>query len=171
MSTSDDEFQQRLARMWLPGWKDRFKAMLAARGYATVGEFLNDCPCRPYDEVVASLDKEFAQVQIVSCQFEEARRDGTVLNALKDSLCRHIVEQFPDGWGIGDNVDYRRASALASWGSESRITGNVGRFDQIFDCFVEEFNPVVGWMPDGPDDNVIAMPLNKCWAEVSSKKS
>jgi hypothetical protein len=163
---SEDESTQRLARMWSPGWKERFKAAIGARSYSTVEEFLNHHPCRPYDEIVELFGKEFAAVQIIACQFDEARRNRTTLNAIGDVLSRHIVDQFPSGWATGENADYRRASALASWGSDCQVTGQVERFDDLFDCFVERFKPAIGWLPHGPDDPVIMAPLNECWKKV-----
>src|SRR5438132_923877 len=108
---------------WSPRWDERLTQRVRSLGYASLAEFLAAMPARPYTEVAAFLGPTVAPIQLVAAQFHEAKSKGSLREAAKDSLCRNIVEQFPDGWGAGVNSDWRIIKALSGWSAELIATG------------------------------------------------
>jgi hypothetical protein len=113
---------------WSPDWPDRVGSAIRSLGFANLTDFLASMPARPYGEIANHLG-QVAPIQVIAVQFREAKSAGRVREAAKDSLCRNLVEQLPDGWGIGDNADWQSVRALSSWSSEIQV-GSIERSPQ-----------------------------------------
>lgn len=157
------------ADRWAQDWPDNVVLTAQSIGYRDLTHLLNSMPAKPYAKVVLALNDQFAPAQIVSVQYGEAHKAGTVRNAARDALCRHIVKRFPDGWHVGEKAEWQAIRAISSWSSEALATGNCkefeSRFDNIGDHLLKDACPPKGWIPTGPDDPVITEAFDKYWPE------
>ena len=150
---------------WSPDWGDRIDYAIRTLGFASLTDFLASMPTRPYSEV-ARLLGQIAPIQIVAVQFQEAKSAGRVRAAAKDSLCRNLLEQLPDGWGVGKNAEWQAVRALSSWSSDIQVTGKCEELEQKLLGIAKALHdmpPPQGWIPNGPEDPVIESIFNLRW--------
>lgn len=150
---------------WAQDWPSNVTQAVQSLGYCDLTDFLQSMPAKPYSAVVATLKSRFAPAQIVSVQYREARQSGTVRNAAKDALCRHIVKRLPEGWSQKENAEYERVSALVDWSTEMQVTGGCSELEGLLKTFRRSFTAPEGWIPTGPDDPVITEAFDKYWPE------
>lgn len=151
---------------WSTNWDDLISHRLKEAGYGSIGQLLAEMPSRPYSEVAQRLDDSIAPIQILRTQYKEAKAAGEMRTAAMDSLCRNIVEEFPGGWGIGDNPDWQLISALSGWSSEIIVTGESAELEPVLDRVMNEIRrlqPTTGWLPKGPDDAIIQKVFDEGW--------
>jgi hypothetical protein len=133
---------------------ERIRERVRAKGFASLLDFTETRPTATFLDLANDLGVEdVAAVQIEWLLKDEALERNCFERFARASLVREMYEQLPQGWGIGENVEYRRASVCAKWcrtlGSEyDHATGRV--FDAL-----EAANPPVGWLPAGADDPII----------------
>jgi hypothetical protein len=151
--------------VWLPNWNNRVFQAVRELGFPSLTAYLATVPSVTYDELAKRLGN-FAPVQIVDAQFEEARALNCVRAAAMDSLCRELAEELPEGWGIGEDADWQSVHALSSWSSEITVTGECEEFDSTtmeIARALRALPPPTGWFPVGPDDPIIVAIFDSKW--------
>lgn len=146
-------------------WMKHISVAAKSRGFHRLSELLATMPCRPYAEVASALGVP-APIQIVAARFREPENDWQFREAAKDSLCRNLVEQLPDGWGIGDASEWQAVRALSSWTSEIQVTGGRGDLKSQLHAVarvLREAKPPNGWSPIGPSDPLIEYSFDLGW--------
>jgi hypothetical protein len=91
---------------------------------------------------------------------------GRVQDAAKDSLIRNLVEELPNGWGVGDNAKWKSILALSSWSSELEVTGGFVELSKILNAIsdaIRTLPPPIGWLPKSPDDPILDAAFRKYW--------
>lgn len=150
----------------------RIDQAIQTLGFANLSQFLALVPARPYGEISKQLG-DVAPIQIIAVQFQEAKAAGRIRDAAKDSLCRNLVEQLPNGWQKGENADWQTVRALSSWTSEIQVTGECEELKStllnVAKC-LREVPPPTGWIPTGPDDPIIGAAFDKGWPIESRQK-
>lgn len=151
---------------WLPGWEYRVVEMAKRLGLHSVSELLEQMPAHPYRDVAERLGPRVPPIQVIVAQFKEAVASNSVRAAARDSLCRHINEEFPQGWGLGDDPDWQADLALTMWTKDIVVTADLeeleGRLAKIGDTLCG-FPPPTGWRPSGPTDPLINRAFDACW--------
>jgi hypothetical protein len=152
-------------RTWSPDWVGRIDNAIRSLGFVSLTEFLASMPSQPYGEIAKRLG-QIAPIQIIAVQFLEAKSARRVREAAKDSLCRNLVEQLPEGWGVGANAEWQTARALSSWSSEIQVTGECEELKSTLLAVAKalrEMPPPQGWIPKGPDDSIIESIFDSRW--------
>ena len=98
-------------------------------------------------------EEDVATVQIEWVLKDEALERNSFARFARASLVRTIYEQLPQGWGIGEKADFRRAGVYADWRGTLGPEYNDAT-DRVFDA-LEAANPPRGWLPAGADDPII----------------
>jgi hypothetical protein len=145
---------------WSQKWADRLERKVQELGYANLTDLLADLPARPYSELAQRLG-DVAPIQIISVQFREARLTGRERDAAKDSLVRNLVEQLPNGWGIGEEAEWQAVRALSSWSSEIQVTGECEELKAKLLAVAHALRELPP--PRGPDDPIIADVFESHW--------
>lgn len=165
-----------MANTWTEGWEKQLRAALQRLGYGELSELLHAHPAKPYGVLAAMLagpDFRPAPMQVISLQYEEARRRRDPRGAAMDALCRVINEKFPAGW---DSTVSRadRAVALTGWASEGVVSGGLsrfaGEFDAVFD-YLFDTPPASGWLPASAEDPYIRRAFDHGWPVVSQNSN
>lgn len=159
-----------LGKIWHGPWADRVAQSVRRLGFGSMPQFLGTMPARPWAEVARCLGDHIAPIQIVSVLYAEAKPLGKIRDAAKDALCREIVEELPDGWGVSENADWKAALALGTWTSNIMVTGQCPELEPILDRIVDRIRdnpPPAGWRPSGPDDPLITSIFDAEWPEGS----
>lgn len=155
--------------MWDNGWQERLENRLAELGHDSLSSLLASHPGETYESMAALLGNEShapAPIQLISVQYAEARRAGTVRHAAMDALCRVLRERFPEGWGTGDNVEFRTVSALSGWSSEILETGQQPQLESVLDAVIDAMTatpPAPGWLPASTSDSYIDRIFEISW--------
>jgi hypothetical protein len=150
---------------WSWDWANRIENRARAIGYASLSELLADVPGEPYADVAKRLG-DVAPIQVLAVQLREAKLTGRVRDAAKDSLVRNLVEQLPNGWGIGDNSDWQSVRALSSWSSELAVTGGCEELKPRLLAIARALRalpPPSGWIPSSPNDSIIERVFDAEW--------
>lgn len=151
--------------IWLPNWNNRVFQAVRELGFPSLAAFLAKVPSLPYDQVAKRLG-HFAPIQIIDAQFQEARELNCVRAAAMDSICRELAEELPEGWGIGEEADWRSIHALSSWTSEIIVTGECEELRyqlRAISTALRALPPPIGWLPGGPDDPIIVAIFDSTW--------
>jgi hypothetical protein len=154
---------------WSPNWSGRIRNTVRSLGFANLTECLASMPSQPYGEIARRLGN-VAPIQIIALQFQEAKSSGRLREAAMDSLCRNLVEQLPEGWGVGENAEWQSVRALSSWTSEVQVTGECQEFKSTLLAVATAFRempPPRGWIPHGPDDSIIESIFDSRWPRPS----
>jgi hypothetical protein len=83
----------------------------------------------------------------------EAQEANAMSSFAKSSLVRRLHERVAQGWGVGDDFEFRSASAYASW--------NGGLLDEDAEAAWTVWNRLCsadlpeGWLPSGVDDAIL----------------
>lgn len=139
---------------WEGNWVERIAERVRAKGFASLLDFSEARPTATFLELADELGEEdVAAVQLEWLLKEEALAKKRFGRFARASLVRSIYEQLPQGWGVGEKVDFRRAGVYADW------RGTIGpeyndATDRVFDA-LEAANPPLGWLPAGADDPII----------------
>src|SRR5262249_16186394 len=150
---------------WSPDWQDRLLDRVRSLGYSKISVLLAAMPSRPYVEIARRLGSNVPPIQVLAVQFREAKAEGTVREAAKDSLAPRITDELPGGWGIGENAEYRMASALADWASSVTVSGECDDLEPTINGIMRSFRAPTGWLPNGPDDPIIEAAFSGLWSE------
>src|SRR5262249_12655949 len=141
---------------WSTNWLGQMVNSIRSLGFTNLTQLLASMPCRPYSEVAGRL-REVAPIQIIKVQFLEAKSEGRVREAAIDCLCRNLIDQLPEGWGVGENAEWQSVRALSSWTSEVQATGECEEWKSTLLAIAKalrETPPPAGWIPKGQDDSV-----------------
>lgn len=153
---------------WLPRNVDAIPQAIHAAGYQNLSDLLEHMPACSYVELVRLIGVPAVPIQLIAIQFKEAKHTGTVRRAAMDNLVRNIVEELPNGWGIGAEAKSKQAMALAGWSTELRVTGGCREKKPQTDQIIKAFRmtpPPSGWIPTGPDDPYIQAIFDEYWTE------
>jgi hypothetical protein len=133
-------------------------------GFQSVTHFLSCFPGEPYAAVAKRLGNEFAGLQLVRMQNEEAKSDEAVEALAMDSLARGLNRHLPAGWRHGARGDFDTSGAFADWIVRlKQLSPGLGAKANSVWSALEEFEPVVGWLPHGPDDDLVVRAFSKGW--------
>jgi hypothetical protein len=151
-------------KTWSGNWHDRILERVQERGFETVTQYAGEHPGTSLIELAKDLGPDdVAGAQIQSILVEEAVRTGTVTRALRDLFVRELRESLPQGWKFPLDEDSRSrvAGALASWKVELKdhLDGETS-FAAGQDLLRAELP--TGWLPEGPDDPVIVVFVDRC---------
>ncbi|AGC42207.1 hypothetical protein MYSTI_00858 [Myxococcus stipitatus DSM 14675] len=147
-------------RSWRGNWKARVAERVRERGYDSVTAFAE---ARPTATLVALAEElgpdDVAGVQIYDGLVEEAVRSHQVTRLARGQLVRELWDCLPDGWPavMDDDNRFNVAKALAMW---SEVLPDTHREQAVRAKDVLRANPPpAGWLPLGPDDELLRMLL------------
>ena len=150
-------------------WPDRVGRLVRAMGYPDLQSLLAARPAATYEEVANEIGHDVAPIQVFVVQFKEAKLANAVREAAMDALAREVMDEFPEGWGIAERADYRRASALGNWISSIIVSGDCSACGDRLRKLAHSFRPPAGWIPTGPDDPVIRAAFDEHWPKNDGK--
>jgi hypothetical protein len=149
---------------WSGDWQQRITERVRARGFETVGDFIEVHPNVDLVDVANDLGPDdVAADQLLRMYRREASASSPAYERFARScLARHIVRWLPQGWGSNASG---RAHAYSAWSVD------VGEeyfdaVDRVFDALVE--SAPRGWLPEGTDDPIL-MRAFEHWPEPSGK--
>ena len=151
--------------MWDPEWASNINEKINLIGFNSISELLKDMVGQSYAAVAERLGNT-APIQVIALQFREARINGNLREAAKDSLVRNLVEKLPNGWGIGVDADWKSVLALSSWTSEIEVTGGCEELEPILLSIaqaIRKLPPPEGWCPNSPNDPIIKRVFDSQW--------
>lgn len=152
--------------IWSGDWHAKIRSRLGILGCETVTDLMRKFPCLPYFKLARMLGKDVAAVQLAIMQFEEAKADGSIRQAVRDALVRAIHQHLKRGWGRGIRADFHTAGAYAEWlaALESRaFAPELLPMGEAVWRALEEGKPPAGWLPNDPDDPIITAAFDKGW--------
>ena len=124
-------------------------------GYKDTDDLLTQNPRCGYDEIANQLD-EIPPIVVIREHLAHRMRQNRVLDGLKESLYRTIIEKFNDGWPV-EGRDWSVVRPISGWSAEMISTcGLIDRRTQIEKA--SEYildNARKGWVPGSTDDPII----------------
>ena len=100
---------------WKPGWRERLAERLGEAGWSSVTELATARPHVSFIDLAREVGGGVVGAQIEKVMYEEAREAGQLDRAVRRTLVRRLHERLPDGWGQGQDNEFARAQAYASW--------------------------------------------------------
>ncbi len=141
---------------WRGNWVVRLYERVRERGYDSLTAFAE---ARPTASLVA-LAKELgpddvAGVQVFKGLVAEAERKHQVSRLVRGQLVRELVQHLPNGWPtvLDDANRFNVAHALGAWVTFTPET-HKERADKAADALLAA-PPPPGWLPRGPDDELL----------------
>lgn len=139
-----------------------------ALGHGSMLAFLASRPDVSY--VQLGKDIQTIPLHIYLLQFEEAKAAGEVRAAVMDSYVRQINRYFPNGWTVGNESEFDRASALSLPRSDAIGVAKLVEFDEeirsVGQCLRVAAIPE-GWRPTSIEDPILAKAFNEGWPAPS----
>lgn len=154
-----------LPHIWQQDWPERIEDRVKAIGFQDMTALLADMPAQPNTQVAARLG-DVAPIQVISLQFREAKLTGRVQGAASDNLIRNLVEELPNGWGVGDKANWQAVLALSNWSSELKVTGRFVELSQKLGAIsdaIRKLPPPNGWLPKSTEDPILDSVFRKYW--------
>ncbi|GEN13351.1 hypothetical protein MFU01_83880 [Myxococcus fulvus] len=143
-------------RSWQGNWKARLRERIRDRGYDSVTAFAE---ARPTASLIA-LAKELgpddiAGVQVYDALVEEAVRSRQVTRLVRGQLVRELSRHLAHGWpaALDDETRMEVAIALGQWSAYTPET-HEERVRRAGDVLLAN-PPPAGWLPLGPDDELL----------------
>ncbi|MFE8604400.1 NUDIX hydrolase [Archangium violaceum] len=143
-------------RAWEGNIKARLYERVRERGYDSLTAFAE---ARPTASLLALADElgpeDIAAVQVFSGLVAEAERSRKVTRLVRGQLVRELAETLPSGWPavLDDDNRLKVAVALAHWSAYTPETHRE-RVDKVGDSLLAT-PPPPGWLPRGPDDELL----------------
>ncbi|ATB39734.1 NUDIX hydrolase [Cystobacter fuscus] len=143
-------------RAWEGNVKARLYARVRERGYDSLTAFAE---ARPTASLVALADElgpdDIAAVQVFSGLVAEAERSRKVTRLVRGQLVRELSQRLPNGWPavLDDANRLKVAVALGTWFAYTPET-HKERVDKVGDSLLAT-PPLPGWLPHGPDDELL----------------
>ncbi|NRD52431.1 NUDIX hydrolase [Corallococcus exiguus] len=141
-------------------WRGNIKARLYERardlGYESITAFANDRPTASLVALAEELGREdIAGVQVLSVLLYEAEQRRQVTRFVRDILVRMLSQSLPDGWPavLDDANRFKVAKALGRWSGYTPET-HQEQVDRAGDALLAN-PPPAGWLPRGPDDELL----------------
>ena len=164
-----------LEKAWSGDWHGRILERVSQRGFQTVTRYASERPGVSLRALARELGAgDVAAAQIRTILVAEALRTGTVPRVLRDLLVRRLRQSLPGGWQhpLGGAARSRVGRALATWLAELRFAEHLHCFDEemVFEAgqrFMSADLPA-GWLPEGPDDPVVTMFVDRCLGRAPS---
>jgi hypothetical protein len=125
--------------------------------------FADARPCATVDELAAELDN-VAPIQVVQLLHADWKA-GLVTSSrfLRAALARSIRQQWPDGWWVGEKLDFRRARTFARWSCDAAQEDDT-LVERCWRALMQLELPT-GWLPDGPDDPILLAAFREAGVE------
>jgi hypothetical protein len=143
-------------RSWEGNWKVRLYERVRERGYDSLTAFAE---ARPTASLVALAEElgehDINAVQVFSGLVAEAERSHQLTRLTRGQLVRELWELLPNGWPavLDDSNRFEVAHALARWTTYTPET-HKERVKQVR-AALRAAPPPPGWLPLGPDDELI----------------
>jgi hypothetical protein len=111
--------------------------------------------------------EDVAAVQIEWLLKDEALKRNWFERFARATLVREIYDELPQGWGVGEKADFRRAGVYAGWG---RIVGPEYEqaTDRVWDA-LSRLEPPRGWLPANADDPLVVKAFQEGEFEKASE--
>ena len=166
MKMSKEEQAERTERVWGGDWQSRIRGLLHANGFETVREVLANYPAEPYTKVGKHLGDDIAGFQILQLQYQEALDCDGIRDVAADALAREIAGKLKRGWGRKMHRDFNRAHAFSSWIGAMRnyAPDFESSYTAVWNALLQ-FEPPDDWVPNGPNDPIIADAFETGWPE------
>jgi hypothetical protein len=152
------------AKTWSGDWHGRILERVRQRDFETATEYVSSRPGVSLVSLAEELGPDdVAAAQLRSVLLDEAERSNTVSRLLCDLLVRELRDRLPEGWKHprSDDSRFRAAAAIAAWTAEFRDLLDQGAKLAAGKAFLDAELPT-GWLPEGPDDPVIAAFVDRC---------
>ncbi|WPB77313.1 NUDIX hydrolase [Archangium violaceum] len=143
-------------RSWEGNWKVRLRERVRERGYDSLTAFAEARPTASLVELAEELGPDdIAGVQVFSSLLAEAERRKQVTRLVRGQLVRELAEALPNGWPavLDDANRFDVAHALARWGTFTPET-HEQRVERA-KAALRATPPPPGWLPRGPDDELL----------------
>ncbi|OJH34040.1 NUDIX hydrolase [Cystobacter ferrugineus] len=143
-------------RAWQGNVKARLYERVRERGYDSLTAFADARPAVPLYLLAEELGKDdVAGVQVLSGLLAEAERRKQVTRFVRDVFTRLWSESVPDGWPpvLDDANRFKVAEAIGSWIAYTPET-HKERVKQAR-ATLRATPPPPGWLPLGPDDELL----------------
>ncbi|MFE8603303.1 NUDIX hydrolase [Archangium violaceum] len=143
-------------RSWEGNAKARLYERVRERGYDSLTAFVE---ARPTASLVALAEElgpdDIAGVQVFSGLLAEAERNNRVTRLVRGQLVRELCACLPTGWPavLDDANRFKVAKALGLWSSFTPTT-HEERVRRAGDALLAT-PPPPGWLPRGPDDELL----------------
>ena len=143
-------------RSWEGNWKVRLYERVRERGYDSLTAFAE---ARPTASLLALADElgpeDIAAVQVFSGLVAEAERSRKLTRLVRGQLVRELADALPNGWPavLDDENRLKVAVALGTWFAYTPET-HKERVDKAGDALLAT-PPPPGWLPRGPDDELL----------------
>ena len=143
-------------RSWEGNWRVRLDERVRERGYESLTAFAE---ARPTASLVALAEElgpdDIAGVQVFSGLMAEAERRKQVTRLVRGQLVRELWACLPNGWPavLDDANRFKVAKALGLWSSFTPTT-HEERVRRAGDVLLAT-PPPPGWLPLGPDDELL----------------
>lgn len=147
-------------RSWQGDWKARLNERVRERGYDSLTAFAEARPTSPLTALAEELGQDdINAIQVFSGLVAEAERSHRVTRLVRGTLVRELWECLPSGWPAvrEGEVGFQLAKALGSWAAFTPET-HEERVKQAR-AALRAHPPPPGWLPQGPDDELLRMLL------------
>jgi len=141
---------------WRGNWVVRLYERVRERGYDSLTAFAE---ARPTASLVALAEElgpdDVAGVQVFNGLVAEAERKNQVTRLVRGQLVRELSDSLPNGWPavLDDANRFKVARALGLWSSFAPTT-HEERVTKAGDALLAT-PPPPGWLPRGPDDELL----------------
>ena len=143
-------------RSWEGNWKVRLHERVHERGYDSLTAFAEAHPTASLVELAEELGKGVvAGVQVLSELLAEAEQRRQVTRFERDVLVRMLAQDVPNGWPavLDDANRFAVAKALGRWIGYTP-EAHQERARRVMMALLAN-PPPPGWLPQGPDDELL----------------
>jgi hypothetical protein len=139
---------------WAGNWQERVYKRLLKVGFSSVILYAKSLPKHTFRELAAPLGEDVAPVQIEKLLLEEAIETNDFSYFARTCLIRYLRQNLPEGWGVGENLEFRRAYAFAAW---STAIGEefINVADSVWNDLNKPGKVKNRWLPEDVDDVLI----------------
>lgn len=145
---------------------DEISERVLTLGYSNLVEFLEARPGSSYEEIAAELGCG-APIQVLSLHYRQAKAQGKLRWAARDSLVRTLRSGLPTGWSSDEpgRLGWPENRALSGWCSEILVTGESPEVESQLHAVIGGLvrHASLGWLPEGPDDATVVAAFEEGW--------
>ena len=133
---------------------ERIQERVRAKGFASLLDFTETRPRATFLDLANDLGVEdVAAVQIEWLLKDEALNRNCFERFARATLVREMYDELPQGWGVGEKADFRRAGVYAGW-CDTLGQEYDDATDRVWDA-LKRLGPPVGWLPADADDPLV----------------